>query len=348
MIVHYLDAGAIGGIETHVETVVRALNADGWPASILLHRDYPQSPVGRRYEAAGLTVHVAQDLGGVAAALKRLSPRLLHTHGYKAGVIGRPIAVLQGIPVISTWHAGERGRGRVRLYQLADEWTGCLGARLAVSRPIADKLPFGATVMRNFVNLPPIARPQPDWNRFVLAGRLSHEKGPDHFCALAQRFVGHGHFEIHGDGPMRSELETEFGQLVDFRGFTPAIAPALAQTTALVMTSRREGLPMIALEAMAAGVPVIAPATGALPDLITDGRNGMLFEAGNPQALDRAFSRFLDLTAAERLSMGEEARRTIARSYSAEAVLPDLLTAYAAAGWSPVLSTRTNVQSSAG
>lgn len=348
MIVHYLDAGAIGGIETHVETVVRALNADGWPASVLLHRDHAGSPVRARYAAAGLTVHVADECGGVAAALKRLSPALLHTHGYKAGLIGRPLARLHAIPVISTWHAGERAKGRVRIYQLADEWTGFLGARLAVSRPIAAKLPFGATVMRNFVSVPPRMRAQPDEDCFVFAGRLSHEKGPDLFCALAQRFAGHGQFELHGDGPMRGELEPEFGHVAAFRGFTPAIAPVLARTSALVMTSRREGLPMIALEAMAAGVPVIAPATGALPDLIADGRNGILYETADGEALAAALDRFMKLDRQARHALGEAARRTIIEAYSPQAVLPDLLAAYTAAGWAPALSTSTNVQSSAG
>ncbi len=348
MIVHYLDASAIGGIETHVETVVRALGDAGHPAAVILHRQYDASPVRKRYEAAGLEVHVAGGATALPALFGKLQPSIIHTHGYKAGIFGRPLARLMGIPVISTFHAGERGTGRMRLYQRADEWTSLLAPRLAVSTQIAESLPFGATVMRNFVTLPVQPRREPSDPRFVFAGRLSHEKGPDLFCALAERFAGQGKFEMHGEGQMRAELEARFGEAVDFCGFAPAIAPVLAHTTALVMTSRREGLPMIALEAMAAGVPVIAPATGGLTGLINDGRNGFLFEPEDEASMEAAMERFLALDDDARRSVGEAARRTIRQTYSAQAVLPDLLAAYAAAGWKPEASTSTNVQSSAG
>ena len=348
MILHYLDSSAIGGIETHVETLALAQCATGISAGILLHADRGEGLVRQRYLEAGLPAHLAGSLAGLVAVLRRLRPALLHTHGYRAGITGRPLARLLGIPVISTFHAGERGKGRVAFYQGLDEWTSFLGSRLAVSAEIARAIPFTATVMRNFVSLPAKARPLPAETCFAFAGRLSHEKGPDLFCDLAANNAARGAWHVHGTGPMQADLEARYPGIVRFNGFTRDMGKALEATTALVMTSRNEGLPMIALEAMARGVPVIAPATGGLPDLVEDGLNGFLYQTADARALQAALDRFLALTPNQIVEMGKNARARIAAGYSREAILPQLLACYREAGWNPAFSTSTNVQSSAG
>ena len=348
MIFHYLDARAIGGIETHVETLALAQIAAGYPAAVILHADYPDGNVRQRYENAGLSVHVASGTTGLWKLLTRHRPAIIHTHGYKAGINARPIARLLSIPLISTFHAGERGRGKMAIYQFVDEWTSFAGQRLAVSREIAERMPFETRVIRNFVPLAPVARRAPEKSRFIFAGRLSHEKGPDIFCWLASRNRRSGHFDIHGDGPMRAELENGYGKNVRFHGFTNNIKAALGEASALVMTSRNEGLPMIALEAMALGVPVIAPAIGGLPELISHGRNGYLFEAANLASLEDSLHDFCELGRDQIQAMGSAARHTIASQYSPQAVMPDLLAAYELAGLKSERSIRTKVQSSAG
>ena len=348
MFFHYLDASSVGGIETHVETLALSQNAAGQPAAIVLHRDHAGSRVRKRYEDKGIAVHVAGSAFGLMKLLMQCRPSILHTHGYKAGILGRPLARLARVPVISTFHAGERGQGRVALYQFIDEWTSFAGGRLAVSRQIASSIPFEAQVMRNFVPLAPEARPVPNENRFIFAGRLSHEKGPDIFCELARASQASGSFDIHGDGPMRSELERQHGEFVTFHGFTDNIRHALGGASALVMTSRNEGLPMIALEAMALGVPVIAPAIGGLPDLISHGRNGFLFEAKDIAGLKSALQEFCALSHSEAAAMGEAARRTIGDNHSPRIVLPILMDAYERAGLKSSRSMSTKVQSSIG
>ncbi len=348
MIIQYLDASAIGGIETHVETLALAQLAAGEQVTVILHADYPHSKVRERYENAGLNVQVAGSLVGLIHLLRKNVPDILHTHGYKAGINGRLAARLLSIPLISTFHAGERGKGRMALYQKLDEWTSFVGGRLAVSRIIADYMPFKTKVMRNFVPLAPHPRKVPEKASFVFAGRLSHEKGPDIFCELASRNPMLGHFAVHGDGPMRQELETSFAGSATFYGFSNDMKRVLASASALVMTSRNEGLPMIALEAMALGVPVIAPAVGGLPELVSNGRNGFLFEAENLQSLESALRAFSSLTPQQMDKMGNLARETISGQFSPEIVLPDLFEAYQLAGWKSSRSIRTKVQSSMG
>ncbi|MCB1458257.1 MAG: glycosyltransferase family 4 protein, partial [Nitratireductor sp.] len=191
-------------------------------------------------------------------------------------------------------------------------------------------------------------RKPPLQTTFVFAGRLSHEKGPDLFCALASRNRQSGRFEIHGDGPMRLELEQRYGDMVRFHGFTSDMKAALSQATALILTSRSEGLPMIALEAMAMGVPVIAPALGGLPDLVSHGSNGYLYEPQNLSALEDSLSCFRKLDRGQIAEMGMAARDVISAHYSPGAVLPELFRVYGRAGVKSERSTRTKVQSSIG
>ena len=348
MFLHYLDASAVGGIETHVETLALAQIAAGRPAAVILHKDHPGSSMRKRYEDAGLQVHVAGGARGLARLLTSHRPALLHTHGYKAGIIARTIAPFLSVPLVSTFHAGERGKGRMALYQHLDEWTSFAVERIAVSNEIAERMPFRTRVIRNFVPLTEEMRKPPLQTTFVFAGRLSHEKGPDLFCALASRNRQSGRFEIHGDGPMRLELEQRYGDMVRFHGFTSDMKAALSQATALILTSRSEGLPMIALEAMAMGVPVIAPALGGLPDLVSHGSNGYLYEPQNLSALEDSLSCFRKLDHGQIAEMGMAARDVISAHYSPGAVLPELFRVYGRAGVKSERSMRTKVQSSIG
>lgn len=269
----FLDSSGLGGIETHVATLAEALPARGLAAEILFWRAYPGNAFEERLARAGLPFSALE--GRFGALLRRLrggGPVLLHTHGYKAGILGRLAARLAGVPVVSTYHAGERGRFPVNLYQLLDEWTGCLAERLAVSGKIARELPFGAAVVPNFIAFPPLGPARPRRPQIGFVGRLSPEKAPDRFLALAGMLGDAADFHIFGNGPMRPSLESPAGPAVIWHGMVSepgAIWPAL---DLLVMPSRAEGLPMAALEALAQGIPIVATDAGDLRAVI--GRDG--------------------------------------------------------------------------
>jgi glycosyltransferase involved in cell wall biosynthesis len=104
---------------------------------------------------------------------------------------------------------------------------------------------------------------------------------------------------IVGDGPHREALEHHFaGTNTNFIGYLQGreLASAFASADAFVFPSRTETLGLVLLEAMAAGCPVVAAASGGVPDIVTDGENGYLFDPKNGESLIAATRRLLATT----------------------------------------------------
>ena len=333
-----LDSSGIGGIESHVATLSLALERAGHRARVVLlarHGDNPfeaqLAAQGRRFEALDGRFRslVARFAGGDVG--------LVHTHGYKAGVLGRLAARLVGVPVVSSFHAGERGAFPVGLYQRLDEWTAFLGGRIAVSRPIAAKLPFAARIVPNFVAMPPMTAPRSGRARIGFVGRLSPEKGPDRFVGLAARFSGLAEFHVFGDGPLRAGLSASSVAGLTFHGTCTDPERIWSSIDALVLPSRAEGLPMAALEAISRGVPVFATDVGDVAQITRDGRAGELVPAGTDEsvvaALEAALRGWLSLSAADRRALALSARAHAAETFGPEAGVAAILAAYRAAGY---------------
>jgi glycosyltransferase involved in cell wall biosynthesis len=329
-----VDSSGIGGIERHIAVLAGALRRDGIDARVWLFADHCANPWLAQLDAAGVPYDINK--GGAGGRLRRLIAEptaLLHTHGYKAGIIGRMAARVLGVPVVSTFHAGDTGRFPVRFYQRADERTSLLATRICVNSAIAARLPYSARVVANFIETPdaPCAAPLPATIGFV--GRLSHEKGPDLFCHAAARGAAQAAWRMIGDGPMRGELEPLFGQAVEFRGMVTDMASVWPDIGLLLMPSRAEGLPMAALEALAAGVPVAAARVGALPELIRDGENGWLFEPGDLDGMARAVNEWSRLRAEKDAVWRRAAWATAREKFGVAKGLAETLQAYAAAGF---------------
>lgn len=122
-------------------------------------------------------------------------------------------------------------------------------------------------------------------------GRLVEDKGLRILLQAAQSAPS-VEFEIFGDGPLRAELEGTAGSNVRFHGFTPFVADAMASMNAIVVPSTwEEAFPFSILEAMSIGKPVLASRVGGLPEMVEDGRTGLLVERGDPPALANAVAR---------------------------------------------------------
>jgi glycosyltransferase involved in cell wall biosynthesis len=133
---------------------------------------------------------------------------------------------------------------------------------------------------------------------------------------------------IVGDGPLRADLERHAAELsltgrVRFPGLQSPIAPWLAAMDLFLITSEFEGLPLALLEAMASRLPVVATAVGGIPEVIEDGRSGVLVPIPDPRWLaERARELLLDPE--RRREMGLEAKRRVEREFSVERMAQEL------------------------
>ena len=324
-----LDSRGLGGIETHVAELATGLRAAGESPRVLFLTDHGPHPLQPRLEADGIPWGVVSGgVSGLRRALRRDRPRVLHTHGCKANIIGRLAALYSGVPSVATYHAGETPRGRLALYDLADRATSFLGPRIAVSRQILNHLPFGGRLVPNFVAVPRVKpRAKPQVVAFV--GRMVPEKGPDLFCELATTLPG-VRFVAYGDGKMRAALQAAYPG-VRFVGAVAGMDTHWRDIGLLAISSRAEGLPLAALEAMAHGVPVAAFGLGGLPDLIEDGVNGYLATPGDLTALHRGVRHWLALEPAGRANMAENAWQDVGIGYGRESGVAAIRDIYAAA-----------------
>jgi glycosyltransferase involved in cell wall biosynthesis len=153
----------------------------------------------------------------------------------------------------------------------------------------------------------------------VLIGRVARlepEKGMEVFVDAAAKLAPawpRAQFLVIGDGPLRAQLEHQAERLgiddrVHFLGFRSDGRALIANLDVLAISSHSDGSPLAIVEAMAAGVPVVATETGGIPDQIRDGVDGLLVEPGNPGAFAGALESLL--CDEDRIrSMGAAARR---------------------------------------
>ncbi len=164
-----------------------------------------------------------------------------------------------------------------------------------------------------------LSQGHPEAPLLLYIGRLSAEKEIDRIKSvlLAQP---EARLALVGDGPYRSELEAHFaGTKTHFVGYLHGeeLASAYASADAFVFPSRTETLGLVLLEAMAAGCPVIAANAGGIPDIVTDGVNGFLFDTTDDDGMVAAAARLLG-DRSQRESLGLAARAEAERwSWSA-------------------------------
>jgi glycogen(starch) synthase len=129
---------------------------------------------------------------------------------------------------------------------------------------------------------------------FVAIGAVIIQKGFDVLIEAAALAGAPWCVDVIGDGPHRSELASRAerrGLPVRFCGQRAEVGAALASASALVLPSRWEAWPYVAMEAMAAARPVVATRVDGLPEIVDDGRTGLLVEPEDPAALAGALDR---------------------------------------------------------
>ncbi len=297
----------------------------------------------------------------LARLIRRERPQILHTHTAKAGTVGRVAALLAGSRrppiVVHTFHGhvlrGYFGPVRSLMFRLLERWlASSTTALVAVSPQVRDDLvALGIAprerfaVIRLGIELDARVAAQQDGrsesrrylgiplNRFAVGwiGRMTAVKRTDDvllaFKALRDRGVD-ACLCMVGDGPDRGQLERrahELGIVRDtlFLGYQEDVASFYAAFDALVLPSGNEGTPVSAIEALAAGRPVVATRVGGVPDVVRDGEDGFLVEAGATDELAGRLARLArdpDL----REQMGRRGRERVLPRYAVDRLVDDV------------------------
>jgi glycosyltransferase involved in cell wall biosynthesis len=176
--------------------------------------------------------------------------------------------------------------------------------------------------------------------RLVSIGRLDEQKGHRVLLGAAEQLAREGlEFELAviGDGPLRGELEQlvherGLARHVRMTGWAPAaeVARELDRSRALVLSSFAEGLPVVIMESLALGRPVVATDVGAVSELVRTGETGWLAPPGSSEALADAMRHALAAEPAELDRMGAAGAALVGERHSAAAEAARLAELFAA------------------
>ncbi len=347
------DSREPSGVGEHMLVLAEELRAE---LDIVLA--CPPSRGGRdlldRAAAAGLGVLLLpDDPDEVTRWLRRHDVALLHVHagigweGHDLAVRGRAAGVptimrTEHLPdVITDVEQRELHRAGCRLVDQV----------ITVSDAVARSFHAGggldgkAVVIRNGLRGRPARRSRldvrgaldldPDAPVVLTVARMTAQKGHDTLigawpAVLASR--PSARLVLAGDGPLRDSLRERaqalgVGQSILFLGYRDDVPDLLGAADVFALPSLFEGLPLAVLEAMAAGLPVVATATGGTDEAVLDGVSGLLVSPGNAPALAAALKVVLG-TPARAVSLGEAGRRRFETLFTAAGMAADTLHLY--------------------
>jgi glycosyltransferase involved in cell wall biosynthesis len=315
-----------GGAEKVVLSLIGNINNELYELIPIVFTRYTQAVnkffkyigrVNRQYHKVPLNnykfkyVNPFSNIVEVYRLLKREKFDLIHTHGYRADVIGVILCKLTGLPIISTCHGFISNDRNLKIYNTLDRFSlRFFNKIITVSDPIKiDLIKSGIDESKIIVIQNAVEEKIEDeiffYNRkekrqllntkedeFVLGyiGRLSEEKGIKYLIESSSMLNDLNipvKVLIIGQGPQQKELEDlakEKGieSKVIFTGFQWDVENWLPALDVFVLPSLTEGTPMSLLEAMAFGIPVVASAVGGVPQVIDSGKNGILVSPGKP------------------------------------------------------------------
>ncbi|HXL78564.1 MAG TPA: glycosyltransferase [Candidatus Eisenbacteria bacterium] len=298
---------------------------------------------------------------------------IVHTHSAKAGALGRIAAYRVGVPaIVHTFHGFPFHDFQLwplraayiqiekRLGRITDQFLAVGGAvaAQAINLRIAPAERIRTIASAIDLNIPPAspgnraaARRLMDLPDDALVvgtvGRLAPQKAPqDMVAAIAAMDRANVYCVWVGDGPMREEVarlveRRNLGNRFLLLGERRDVAALLPGFDVFALSSHYEGLPCSLVEAMTCGLPVVATAVNAVPEVVVPGRTGMLVPAAAPALLGRALAYLLDHPS-EGSRMAAAARVQLGDRFDPEVLGRDLAETYEMALTS---STRTSSKS---
>lgn len=335
----------VGGAHVHVLDLAVAAQREGHQVQVLVGGDGPYARMLREH---GLQVvnlrHLVRpirphiDLLAVLECLRvfrRFRPDIVHAHSTKAGLVGRLAARLARIPAVFTAHGwaftegvAERSRRlAITLERRAAKWSKAVICVSEYDRRLALSLGVGneallVRIHNGVPDVPRLSRPNTVRNKVRLVSIARLDVPKDHVLlieALATVRDIPWELELIGDGPLTETVRERVHVLgladkVLFSGLCSDVPQRLETADIFALVSRWEGLPLSILEAMRAGVPVVASNVGGVSEAVQDEVTGYLVPKGDmPILADRLRRLMLDEQLRGR--MGEAGRAVFEREF---------------------------------
>lgn len=319
-VVYVSEAPVYGGAERYLIALAEGIDPSVFNLRMLVSNRAPErltdalshfhipyekiAPITGKRDIRGLIAHIR--------AFKKYRPDIVHfnlanpLHGQYAMLAAR----LSGIPVrIATLHLPPRSTTPTRRGRFLEHRTlGNLNALIAVCKSSRDLMvahlgiPAEQTaVIYNGIDTAPFVPKSHAPTEMPIIGtiaRLTHQKGIDILLDAAHiicEIHPRARFVIAGDGPLRPDLEAQCARLnlqhnVSFPGECTDVSGLLQTFDLFVLPSRYESFPFVVLEAMAAGLPIVATAVDGVPEAIASNHIGLLVPPENPAALAEAIT----------------------------------------------------------
>jgi glycosyltransferase involved in cell wall biosynthesis len=325
-VVELLATGTSGGAQEHVFNIVSRLDRSRYDVSVL---SLGNGAAIRRLERAHIEVCVLDDMDdtaaiqAVAAHLAAVKADVVHNHMYRAEVVGTQAAWALAAAgkrrpyIVGTVHSSRirSDEDRELLRQLTPKMDHLIAVSRAIERKLDEEGRVGAPIslIYNGVDLTRYSEPDicgtlhsefpipPDSPIVGVVARLEPEKGHPTLIAAWPAVIAavpKAHLLIVGEGSQRELLEAQVKELgirssVTFTGRRDDVPAVTAALDIAVLPSYREAQGLSILEAMALSRPVVASAVGGIPEMIEDGRTGLLVPPRDPAALSAAIVRLL-------------------------------------------------------
>ncbi len=340
--IQLISTGGFYGAERALIELGTYLAGQGWESHVVALEGQGAPELVRRAREAGLSATAFSDgsrlsvtklLGRLRSALASHPRAIVHSHGYKPDILLAALRAPRRFGCIATCHTWYSDTMKMRLFERLDKRVlRGFDHVVAVSDEIRADLvangvsPGNVSQIDNGISAPdrdPEARASvrsefgiaPEAPLVVQIGRLAKSKRNDLLLDAVARLPGAVPVNVLlvGEGEQRQALEEKARSLgidarVIFCGFRSDAHRLIAAADVLALTSNKEGLPIVLLEAMAIGCPIVSTPVGAVPTILHSGENAWLVQVDDLEALTRALGEALG-NRAHAQAMADTAKR---------------------------------------
>jgi glycosyltransferase involved in cell wall biosynthesis len=354
-ILYLITRSELGGAQIHLLDLLANLPASVHPVVGVGEEGYFADAVRKLHIPCHVVPCLIQPIApasdvkalfGLLRLIRDVKPDLVHTHTSKAGLLGRLAARIAGCPSIFTAHTWCFAEGTSLKWKLAGVPAERLAARWCSSiinvseanRNLALRYRIpksdGLLVVHNGIgDTPHRAIPdQGDVPAIAVVARCCAQKDQSLLLRVLREIRLPARVVFVGDGPTRAALEAEAAQLgirnrVEFLGQCLNVPEVLAAAHIFALPTRWEGFPLSILEAMRAGLPVVASDVGGVAESVIDGTTGFLVPSGDAGSLRDRLERLL-LSPSQRRSMGDAGRKRYEAGFTLEVMIRRTLAVY--------------------